>query len=141
VGLIWEGELVLSLPGTDAIALVLGSAGEGLTTVHSQIILGPDFCSTLRGVSIGLRISPHVLRNVTTGGAAEISMSGDLHFGEAGVTLDNFVGGTLPPSYLCGTEIVVEAADVRPVFGDLDPPKFLDDQPDFQGIAFSKLGG
>jgi hypothetical protein len=55
------------------------------------------------------------------------------------LTLGNFVGGTLPPAYLCGTEIVVEAADVRPVFGDLDRPEFLND-PDFQGITFAKLG-
>jgi hypothetical protein len=139
VRLIWESELVFTLPGTDAIALVLGSAGEGLTTAHTQIIIGPDFSLSLRGVTVGLRVSPRVLRNVATGGAAEISVSGDLRFGEGGLTLENFVGGTLAPSYLGGTKIVVEAADVRPVFGDLDPPKFLED-PDFQGITFAKLG-
>jgi hypothetical protein len=38
------------------------------------------------------------------------------------------------------TEVIVEAADVRPVFGDFDPPEFLEGQPDFQGITFAKLG-
>jgi hypothetical protein len=140
VRLVWEGELTLSPPGTGAFALVLGSAGEELTTAHAQIVLGPDFSLALREVSIGLRVSPHVLRDVATGAAAEIFVSGDLRFGASGLTLENFVGGTLRPAYLCGTEIVVEAADVRPVFGDFDPPEFLEGQPEFQGITFAKLG-
>src|SRR5262245_37023035 len=140
VRLVWEGELALAPPGTDAFALVLGSAGEGLTTAHTQIVLGPDYSLALREVSVGLRVSPHVLRDVATGGAAEISVSGDLRLGSSGLTLENFTGGTLPPAYLCGTEIVVQAADVRPVFGSFDPPEFLEEQPDFQGITFAKLG-
>ncbi|MFI7642292.1 hypothetical protein [Nonomuraea sp. NPDC049400] len=140
VWLVWAGELVLSPPGTDAFVVVLGSAGAGLTTANAEIVLGPDFSLALREVTVGVRVSRHVLRDVATGGAAEISVSGDLRVGAGGLTLENFVGGTLAPAYLCGTEIVVEAADVRPVFGGSDPPEFLEDQTDFQGVAFAKLG-
>jgi hypothetical protein len=138
--LIWEGELALSPPGTDAFALVLGSAGEGLTTAHAQIVLGSDYSLALREVSVGLRVSEHVLRDVATAGAAEISVSGNLRLDASGLTLDRFTGGKLAPAYLCGTEIVVQAADVRPVFGGFDPPEFLEGQPDFQGVSFAQLG-
>ncbi|WP_437878145.1 hypothetical protein WMF18_12785 [Sorangium sp. So ce315] len=140
VRLVWEGELSLSPPGVDAFALVLGSAGEGLTTAHAQIVLGPDFSIALREVTVGLRVSPHVLRDVATGGPAEITVSGDLRVRGGTLVLESFVGGTLPPAYLAGTEIMVQAADVRPVFGEFDPPAFLEDQPDFQGITFARLG-
>jgi hypothetical protein len=139
VRLVWEGELSLSPPGTDAFAVVVGSAGAGLTTAHAEIVLGPDFSLALREVTVGVRVSPQVLRDVATGGAAEISVSGHLRVGAGGIALENFVGGTLAPAYLCGTEIVVDAADVRPVFGGFDPPEFLEDQTDFQGVAFAKL--
>ncbi|GAA1869434.1 hypothetical protein [Asanoa iriomotensis] len=140
VRLVWDGELSISPPGTDAFAVVVGSAGAGLTTAHAEIVLGPDFSLALREVTVGIRVSPHVLRDVATGNAAEISVSGDLRVGAGGLTLGNFVGGTLAPAYLCGTEIVVAAADVRPVFGGSDPPEFLENQTDFQGVAFAKLG-
>ena len=87
---------------------MLGSGGEGITTVLAQIVLGPDFSMALREVRVSLRVSPHVLRNVATDGAAEISVMGDLRFGIGWLRLENFVGGTLAPAYLCGTEVVVE---------------------------------
>lgn len=93
VRLVWEGELALTLPGSDAIALVLGSAGEGLTTAHIQIILGQDFSLSLRGVTAELRVSPRILRNVATGAAAEIFVSRDLIFDEGGLTIANSSAG------------------------------------------------
>jgi len=136
---VWEGELSLSPPGTDAVALVVGSAGVGLTTVRGLLVLGPDFSLTLKGLSIGLRVSPSVLKRVDNGAAAEIAVTGDVTFANGQITVNGFTDASLPPSYLCGTEIVVEAAKVRVVFGPVDPPEFLADQEDFQGLTFEKL--
>lgn len=136
---VWEGELSLAPPGTDAVALVVGSAGVELTTAHAQLVLGPDFSLTLRELSIGLRVSPDILEDVDSGEPAEISVNGDVTFADGRITLEGFTDASLPPSYLCGTEIVVEAARVRVVFGPVDPPEFIGDQEDFQGLTFEKL--
>lgn len=136
---VWEGELSLSPPGTDAVALVIGSAGVGLTTAHAQLVLGPDFSLTLKDLSIGLRVSPNILKDVDSGDPAEISVTGDVTFADARITLNGFTDASLPPAYLCGTEVVVEATKVRVVFGPVDPPEFLEDQEDFQGLTFEKL--
>ena len=73
------------------------------------------------------------------GAPAEIAVTGDVTFANGQITVNGFTDASLPPSYLCGTEIVVEAAKVRVVFGPVDPPEFLADQEDFQGLTFEKL--
>ena len=139
VQLVWEGELSLAPPGTDAVALVVGSAGVGMTTAHAHLVLGPDFSLSLRELSVGLRVSDSVLKDVASGGPAEISVTGDVTFANGRITITGAPGANLPPAYVCGTEIVVEATDVRVVFGPVDPPEFIGDQEDFQGLTFEKL--
>jgi len=136
---VWEGELSLAPPGTDAIALVVGSAGVGMTTARARLVLGPDFSLSLQDLSIGLRVSQSVLKDVASGGPAEISVTGDVTFAGGRISVNGFTEASLPPAYLCGTEIIVEAAKVRVVFGAIDPPEFIGDQEDFQGLTFEKL--
>src|SRR5688500_16809141 len=47
IQLVFEGELALRLPGSDAFAIVLGSAGPGFTSLRTEIVLGPDFSLAL----------------------------------------------------------------------------------------------
>lgn len=136
--LAFETELSLRLPGTDAIALVLASAGVGWTAIHAELVLGPDFSLTLHEVTLGLRVSPDILKDVQTGQPSEIEISADVRFDLSGVTISNYTGASLDPAYLCGTQVIVEAQDVRPVFGPVDPPPFLGDE-DFHGLTFEKL--
>ncbi|MBA3360004.1 MAG: hypothetical protein H0T94_00795 [Acidimicrobiia bacterium] len=137
--LVFEGELALKLPGSDVIAFVFGAAGPGLTSIRSEAVLGPDFRMTMREASLALRVSPDVLKDVASDGPAEIAITADVHFTTEGLRFENFSGAILPPAYVCGTQIVVEANEVLPVFGALASPDFLEEQEDFTGLAFRKL--
>src|SRR5688572_16128246 len=133
--LVWEGALELKIPGCDSYAIVLASAGAGWSTALTTIVLGPDFSLKLTEVTLGLRFDESVLKDVGSGAAAEIEISGDILFNADGVSLENFVGASLDPAYLCGTQIIIEADDVRPVFGPTAVPEFLADQEGFQGVS------
>lgn len=137
--LVFEGELALKLPGSDVIAFVFGSAGPGLTSIHTEAVLGPDFRMSLREASLSLRVSPDVLKDVALGGPAEIAITADVHFTTEGVRFENFSGAMLPPAFVGGTQVVVEANEVLPAFGPLAAPDFLEEQEDFSGLAFRKL--
>jgi hypothetical protein len=137
VQLVWAGELVLSPPGCDAFSLVLAAGGTGLSTMLVEIVLGPDFAMTWNEATAVLRVSEDVLRDVATGGPAEIALSGNLTISPSGITLGNFSGGSLAPAYLCGTLIEVEAAGVVPVFGEVQRPLYA--TPDFSGLAIDSL--
>jgi hypothetical protein len=139
VQLAFESELSLTPPGTDALSFVVGSAGVGWTTLRTEIVLGPDFSMSLLKVPFALHVSPDVLRDVATDAPTEIMITADLRVSPSGFVVENYTGASLAPAYLCGTEIVVEAADVRPVFGLIDPPEFLADQECFQGLAFERM--
>jgi hypothetical protein len=140
IQLLFEGELALKPPATDLIALVFGSAGPGWTAISAEIVIGPDCSIALREATVGLRISPDVLSDVATGAPAEISISADVRFAPStGIVIENYTGASLDPAYLCGTGIIVEADDVRPIFGLINPPAFLADREDFQGFAFERM--
>jgi hypothetical protein len=134
-----EAEIALAPPGTDAVQLVLCSGGPGWTSILAEIVLGPDFSITLREVTVGLRVAKEILEDAATHQPAEISVTADIRFSPSGIEVSNGTGAALPPAKLCGTNIIVEAQDVRPVFGAIEPPDFLLDQPDFQGIALTQL--
>jgi hypothetical protein len=138
VHLVFEQELVLAPPGCESFALVFASAGADWTALHLQLMIGPDFSAAIREATVGIRIADSVLRDVATGMAAVIEFQGDLIFGAGGITFENATGASLPPAYLCGTKLVVQAADVRPVFGIYDPPPFVTDE-SFQGLTFERL--
>jgi hypothetical protein len=137
--LVFEQELALRVPGSDAVALVFGSAGPGFTSLRTEIVLGPDFSLGLREAPLSLRVSPSILRDVASDGPAEITVTGDIRFTSSGIAVGNVSGASLPPAYLCGTRIVVEAENVVPVFGSIEVPEFLVEQEDFQGLALERL--
>lgn len=134
-----QAEIALTLPGCDAFAIVLMSGGADWMVLDAEIILGPDFSITLRDASIGLRFPPSLLRDVNSSAGGEILLSGDIFFSPVdGIRLANFAGASLSRSYLCGTQIIVEASGVLPIFGPQDLPLFVTD-PNFQGIAIERL--
>ncbi|MEV5763651.1 DUF6603 domain-containing protein [Micromonospora sp. NPDC052213] len=137
--LAFEGELALTPPGTDAIALVLGSAGVGWTGVRATVTIGAEPSILLEEVTLGLRLRGDILRDVATGDPASITITADLRVSADGFTLERFEGASLAPAYVADTDIVVEAHDVRPVFGGIDPPGWLSDRPDFHGLAIDVL--
>jgi hypothetical protein len=136
--LAFENELSLRMPGSDAFAFVFASAGAGWTAVHAELVIGPDFSLTLLEATVGLRLSSDILKDVQTGQPSEIEITADIRFDPSGITVSNYTGASLDPAYLCGTQVIVEAQDVRPVFGPVDPPPFLGEE-DFQGLTFEKL--
>ena len=136
--LAFEQEIALALPGLNSFALVLLSGGVGWTEVRTQVVIGPQPELAIVGASVGLRVPPGVLKSVATGGPAEISVAADLHVSPAGLELSGVTGADLPPAYVADTKIIVEADDVLPVVGGVDPPAFVD-QPDFQGVVIEKL--
>ena len=130
-----EGEIALSLPGSEAFAIVLAYGGPGWSTFRLHLVIGPQFEFSLRQVTLGLRVSPDVLKDVATGGPSVITVAADCSLSASGLRIDNFVGPTLQPAYVAGTEVIVSANDVRPVFSDDSIPEFLDVSPGFRGLA------
>ena len=125
--------------GCDSFSLVLASAGGGWTTLRATFVIGPDLAMHLEGVSFGVRVSKSVLKDVDGGEGALICVSGDLTLSPEGLELSNPKGGSLARAFLAGTEIIVEAENVLPVFGAGQPPAFLAATPDFEGVAFEEL--
>ncbi len=137
--LAFSKEIALSLPGAESFALVLGSAGTGWTVIPMQLTIGPDFSLVIKGLTAGLRFDPAVLRDPDTGKPAEMSFECTIALSSEGLNVSDYTGLNLSKSALCGTDILVEADDLRLVLdGDTLPP-FLTDQPDFRGVAFEKL--
>jgi len=139
IRLAWEGALELRIPGCDLFSLVLASAGTEWSTVAAIMVIGPDFSITLDDLTFGLRFDESVLKDVNSNGPAEVTITGDVGFSPDGITIENATGPSLDPAYLCGTGIIVEAQDIRPVFGIFDLPEFLVDHEDFQGVAIELL--
>jgi hypothetical protein len=137
--LAFEGELALTPPGSDAIALVLNSAGVGWTGLRATVTIGAAPSILLEEVTLGLRLRGDILRDVGTGGPASVVVTADLRVSADGFTLERFEGATLKPAYVADTRIVVEATDVRPVFGPINPPGWLSERPDFHGLAIDRL--
>ena len=125
--------------GCDSFSLVLASAGGRWTTLRATFVIGPDLAMHLEGVSFGVRVSKSVLKDVDGGEGALICVSGDLTLSPEGLELSNPKSGSLARAFLAGTEIIVEAENVLPVFGAGQPPAFLADTPDFEGVAFEEL--
>ncbi len=103
-------ELALKPPG-NAMALVFAPGVEGWTSLHMEIILGPDASVTFFDTSVSLRISENVLKNVKTNGPTEITISGDIYFSSSDVTFDNFLEEpiSLPPTLIVPLDVVIES--------------------------------
>ena len=140
IRLAFQGEMSLSPFGTDAFRFVLFAADADWTSMRAVFIIGPDLSVTFPGVIFALRFSEDILKSPDTDNPVDISMTADLTFNSSGIAVNNIQQGLdLTPAYLCGTNIIVSADDVLPVFGSISPPSFLSDQEDFQGIAFKEL--
>lgn len=132
-------EIALSLPGAESFALVLGSAGPGWTVIPMRLTIGPDFSLILKDLTAGLRFDPAVLRDPNTNKPAELSFACTINLSSDGLRVSDYAGLSLSKSALCGTDILVEADDLRLTFdGDALPP-FLADSPEFRGVTFAKL--
>jgi hypothetical protein len=132
-------EISFSIPGADAYAVVLGSAGPGWTALKMHLAVGPDFALVLSDLTLGLRFDPNVLRNPKTGAGAEINTACTLTIDADGLRVTNHGTLTLEKSQVGGTAVLVEASDVMLVL-DGDPlPEFLAGQEGFRGIAFERL--
>lgn len=137
--LVREGDISFGIPGVDAFSFIVAAGTEGWTFVPLRLILGPDFACEMPGLKFALRVSESILKDVATGGAAELTMETYLRFDPDGVTIGDCSGVSLAPAYLCGTEITVEATEVMPVFGVVPVPDFLVGQSDFRGLAMKSL--
>jgi len=137
--LAFEGELALTPPGDSVFSFALGSATAGWTGIRAMLTLGAEPSILLEEVTVAVRLRADVLRDVTTGGPAAIIVAADLRVTPDGLTLERFAGAGLAPAYVADTEIVVRADRVRPVFGMIDPPGWLEDREDFRGLAIDEL--
>ncbi|MGY8684665.1 hypothetical protein Q2941_43975 [Bradyrhizobium sp. UFLA05-153] len=130
-----EGEIALSLPGSEVIAIVLAYGSPGWTSQRLRLVVGPEFEFSLRQITLGLRVSSEVLKDVATSGPSVILATADFSYSTAGLRIENLAGPTLAPAYVAGSEVIVSATDVRPVFSEDGIPDYLDVPPEFRGLA------
>lgn len=110
IHLAFEGELALTPPGIQAVALVLGASSGSWTVVEAAISIGSDPSVELVEVPITLRVSKDVLRNVTTDGPAEISMNASLTLlGDGSLILETSDSLSLPWCEITDSGIQVKA--------------------------------
>jgi hypothetical protein len=134
-----EGGLELQLPG-NVVSLVLASGGVSWTDVHAVAGIGPDPWLTILELTAGLRFADNVLADVETGAPAEVEIAGDVTLSASGgIGISNPQGLALRPAFVAGSPIVVEAADIRPVFSADEAPPQAADIADPKGLAIEVL--
>ena len=136
--LVFEGELALEPPGLAGFALVLGEAGQNVTAVAIQVVIGPGAGMRLRDLTVGLRVPEGVLRDVATNGPATIRVGADLFIGPGGPVIEQLHGASLDRAWVAGTELVVSGEDLELVIGPVPPPHYAPGS-DFQGLAAASL--
>ena len=131
--LLLERELVLSIPGLDAVAVVLAAA-DGGTRVPARITVLPEFAITLERLPVALRLRGDLLRPVRrAGGGWEADPTSEhLDITLAEVTITVTADGditlaadgaiTLPPCMIGESGVVVEAHDIGVHLSADDPP-------------------
>jgi len=138
--LLLEDELVLTIPGVDAVGIAIASAG-GDTVLPVEVTILPQFSISLRRIPIALRLKSDLLRPaIREPGAspdqpprwvADSSQSHlDIKLAEVTVTLDGegditfeVDGGIdLPPCMIGDSGAVVEARDIGLHFAGAAPP-------------------
>ena len=139
--LLVEDELVLTIPGVDAVGIAI-AASNGDTVLPVEITILPDFSISLQRVPIALRLSSDLLRPAMREAGtspdqpprwvadtsvshvdiklAEVTVTvtgdGDISFEVAGGGID------LPPCMIGDSGVVVEARDIGLFFGADAPP-------------------
>ena len=113
IRLAFDGELALTPPGTEAVALVIGAAGGGWTALDTKIVIGPSPSLSLVDVPITLRISKDVLRDVATDGPAELTITATLELqADGGLTLEFGQTLSLQECEIAGTGITMSASEL-----------------------------
>jgi hypothetical protein len=137
--LAFEGELALTPPGVEDLALVLGGA-DGWTAIQARVQLGPEPSVALVDVPVALRVPATVLRDIATGGPAEIGMTATLELSATGgLELSTSDTISLAEAEIAGTGVTVSATDVR---WNFDPGETLPEaaaaglEGEFLGVAF-----
>ncbi len=134
-----EGGIELQLPG-NVVSLVLASGGVGWTDLHAAAALGPDPRLEILELTAGLRFADHILADVETGEPAELEVAGDVSLSTSGgIGISNHQGLTLRPAYVAGSTIIIEAADIRPVFDPDEAPPQAAHIVDPKGLAIEAL--
>ena len=109
-----EGELALSPPGTQALALVLGSAAGDWTLVDCELLIGAMPSFALPRLPIRLRVPRDVLRDVATDAGAEVLFEASLALLPDGtLVLDSEDSLTLPRCEVLHSGLEVELAGVQ----------------------------
>lgn len=128
--LAFDGEFALSPPGLPGIALVAGAAGAGWTSLHLELVIGPEPQATLSDVPLSLRVDRSVLKPMLSRTQVDESKPGvDIVLGTVTLTLntDGFqanldITASIPLSMIGDTGVLIEAANVRPILSTPNPP-------------------
>jgi hypothetical protein len=138
--LLLEGELVLTIPGVDAIGIAIAASG-GDTVLPVEVTILPDFSVSLQRIPIALRLKSDLLRPAKREPAsspdqpprwvadasqphldiklAEVTVTVD---GEGDITFEVDGGIDLPPCMIGDSGVVVEAQDISLHFAGASPP-------------------
>lgn len=135
--LAYQQPLTLSIPGCTSFRFEIAAAGAW-TGVNATLTLGPDLSLQLREVEFALVFSPEVLSPVA-GGESRVTFTADLLFTPDGLFLENSSGASLPPSFVCGTGVTIEAQDVRAHFGNAAAPGYVPGGSSFRGVSFDQF--
>ncbi|MCV2489977.1 hypothetical protein OF117_11460 [Geodermatophilus sp. YIM 151500] len=138
--LAFESELVLRVPGTDAVELVIASGGQGWSSFEVELVTGPQPSLALVEVPLALRFSEDVLRDVATGGPAQLGLEATLRLsGDLGMSIETTAGLSLDECEIAGSGVTLEAQNVTWNFtpGETLPDAVRAGLPgEFIGIAF-----
>src|SRR5437667_2241024 len=141
--LLFETELTLTPPGTDAISLVIASSGQGWSAVEAELEIGSNVSIALLNVPIAIRFSEGVLKDVATGNGAELTMTATLRFSsDMSLSLETDASLSLSECEIAGTSITMSAIDIQ---WNFQPGQTIPDavaaglSGEFIGIAFRQV--
>ena len=113
VHLAFEGELALTPPGTQALAVVFGDTTGGWTVLETQIVIGPQGSIALIDVPVTLRVPRDVLRDVATDGPAEITgFTATFELSSDGFSIETDAVLNLAECEVAGSGVTISAAGV-----------------------------
>jgi hypothetical protein len=139
ITLVVPEELSLSFAGTDSFEFVLGGT-TGLAIFRLSAVLGSELSLTVEQLEFAVRFPPSMLERVSDGKGAAISVTADVRFDSSlRISLENMSGGSLEKCRLVGTEVQVEATNVKLSLNEADPIPEVATQQGFRGIYFDKL--
>lgn len=140
--LAFEGELALTPPGTQSLALVFGSPAGDWTLVDCELFIGPQPTFALPRLPLRLRVPREVLRDVATDGNAEIAFEAALALLPDGtLVVDTDDTLSLPRCEVLGCGVEVELSGVQWNFergATLPAAQAAGVSGEFVGIAFGE---